>query len=67
MAAQLDALYKTRTLESCSLDEAHAMNELIRLILTTTGDENDRIKVYKGLDSGYRTDIDSKFWGLYDV
>ncbi|CZR58560.1 related to glycosyl transferase [Phialocephala subalpina] len=67
LAAQLDTLYKTRTLESCSLDEAHAMNELIRLILTTNGDENDRIRVYKGLDSGYRTEIDSKFWGLYDV
>jgi hypothetical protein len=64
---QLKALHQARSLEACSLDEARATKELICLISTSKGDGNDRIRVYKSLDTGFRTTIDSKFWGLYDV
>ncbi|KAJ9092274.1 hypothetical protein QFC21_006916 [Naganishia friedmannii] len=49
-------------------DDCHdAVYELKHLLLEAQGEEEDRLKVYIGLHSGFRDGAASQFWGLFYV
>jgi hypothetical protein len=64
---QLYALYEAYSSLSPTPDEVQAVRELIKLVNSMKGEENDRLRIYFGLDSGFKTNLDTQFWGLYDV
>lgn len=47
-----------------------AIDELVRLLLTGNPEEENQspsIRVYLGLDSGFRTSSETQFWSVYEV
>lgn len=41
--------------------------DLVHLLETAQGDDRDGLRIYVGLDSGFRKGSDEQFWGLYDA
>lgn len=67
MGEKLQALYENRSsLESAS-NGLQPIKELLDFITSAQGDDEDCLKVYVGLHSGFRSTLDVQFWGLYDV
>lgn len=49
-------------------EEAYGLEELVNLINSVSGEEEtDDLRVFLGLDSGFKTGVNTQFWGLYDV
>ena len=48
-------------------DTADSIRELKQLLLQAQGGDDDRLKIYIGLHSGFRDGLVSQFWGLWDV
>ncbi|KAH0537525.1 hypothetical protein FGG08_005700 [Glutinoglossum americanum] len=66
---QLHALHNnTRSSLADSPDDLQVIEELAELLCQVTGndEDNNRLRVYVGLDSGFRNASDVQFWGLYD-
>lgn len=69
MAEQLQKLYESPSFHDFPFEDAQAIKDLLRLLAANNGDDSDRLRVYVGLDSGFRTSSDAQFcqfWGLYD-
>ncbi|CAG8959327.1 hypothetical protein HYFRA_00013097 [Hymenoscyphus fraxineus] len=69
MADQLQNLYDDQSFLDISFEDSQAIKDLMRLLAANKGDDNDRLRIYVGLDSGFRTSSDAafcQFWGLYD-
>lgn len=66
---RLMSLYDPEDPWAASPDVQRAIRELIDLLMGVNGDDSDRIKVYLGLDSGFRCNngLESLFWGVYEV
>ena len=43
-----------------------AAGELHDVLITCEGNDNDRIRIYSGLHSGFRTRMETQVWGLHD-
>jgi hypothetical protein len=66
---RLHDLYGAQSFWASTPEEPRAVKELSTLLATAKGDEDDGIRVYVGLDSGFRTTGTTRFcqfWGLYD-
>lgn len=66
IAAQLRTLYDAETSSTKAPERSQVVKELIDLLTAIRGDENDRLRVYVGLHSGFRTSLETQAWGLYD-
>ena len=55
-----------RILQDSQADGAKAAGELHDLLITCDGTDNDRLRIYSGLHSGFRTRMETQVWGLYD-
>lgn len=44
----------------------HAIHDLVQLLASSRDEESDHLKIYMGLQSGFRTSLGNQFWGLYD-
>lgn len=66
IGGNLNTLYEECDSRESTSDETRVIKELADLLINCTGDQNDRIRVFVGLDSGFRTRLDSQFWGMYD-
>ena len=68
MGEQLAALVKAQSSWALSAYESLAVKELL-CALTAKNDDNDNrlLRVYTGLDSGFRTSSAAQFWGLHDI
>jgi hypothetical protein len=65
ISGQISALLNTQTPSDITFP---AINELVRLLNTTSNDDDFcHLQVYLGLHSGFQTNSDTQFWGLYDV
>ncbi|EHK96797.1 hypothetical protein M7I_7505 [Glarea lozoyensis 74030] len=65
----LRGLCETEKLWASTPVESLAVKELLALLAATNGGEDDGIKIYVGLDSGFKTTGTARFcqfWGLYD-
>lgn len=60
IAAQLQLLRDSK-------GEGHQVaGELHDILLTCEGNGNDRIRIYSGLHSGFRTRMETQVWGMHD-
>jgi hypothetical protein len=64
---QLRALHEAQSSCANAPDGSQAVMELLDLVTTIAGGDNDRLRVYVGLHSGFRTSLETQVWGLYDV
>ncbi|KAJ5537653.1 hypothetical protein N7494_007132 [Penicillium frequentans] len=55
-----------RALQELGGDGSQAAGELKDLLVTCDGTDNDRIRLYSGLHSGFRTRMETQVWGMYD-
>lgn len=55
-----------RALQELGGDGSQAAGELKDLLVTCEGTDNDRIRLYSGLHSGFRTRMETQVWGMYD-
>ncbi|KAJ5261171.1 hypothetical protein N7478_011766 [Penicillium angulare] len=60
MAAELQFL------QDAQKDSSKVAGELHDLLITCDGTTNDRIRIYSGLHSGFRTRMETQVWGMYD-
>ncbi|KAE8151472.1 hypothetical protein BDV25DRAFT_171424 [Aspergillus avenaceus] len=67
MAEALRAMQKTLYLSATTSGGHDSVNELLGLLSACNGDENDRLRVYVGLHSGFRTGSDTQVWGMYEM
>jgi hypothetical protein len=66
---RLFSLYEAQNVCAMGAEESLAVKELSTLLTAAKGNEEDGIKVYIGLDSGFRTTGTARFcqfWGLFD-
>ncbi|KAL2831504.1 hypothetical protein BDW59DRAFT_131293 [Aspergillus cavernicola] len=54
-----------RALQNAQLEGAQAARELADLLVTCQGSDNDRVRVYSGLHSGFRTRMETQVWGMF--
>ncbi|OOF93578.1 glycosyltransferase family 4 protein [Aspergillus carbonarius ITEM 5010] len=47
--------------------ELQSVRDLVDLLTVCRGDENDRLRIYVGLHSGFRTRLGGQIWGLHDL
>ncbi|KAL5333162.1 hypothetical protein BJX70DRAFT_403870 [Aspergillus crustosus] len=59
IATELYALYDSK------VEGARAARELYDLLVTCDGSDNDRVRIYSGLHSGFRTRFETQVWGMY--
>lgn len=64
---RLRVLYEAQSSYENAPDGSHAVKELLELLTNSNGNENDQLRVYVGLHSGFRTRLETQVWGLYDV
>lgn len=64
---QLRALHEAQSSSATTPVWSQAVKELLDLLTSTNGDDNDRLRLYIGLHSGFRTSLETQVWGLYDV
>ncbi|KAJ5618631.1 hypothetical protein N7528_006742 [Penicillium herquei] len=55
-----------RVLQDSQGEGAQVAGELHDLLITCDGTDNDRIRIYSGLHSGFRTRMETQVWGMYD-
>jgi hypothetical protein len=46
--------------------EVQAVQELLHLVEQAHGEEDDQLRIYYGIDSGFKTGVNVQFWGLYN-
>src|ERR1700761_2661203 len=66
IADKLYGLYEAYSSLSPTPNEVRVVQELLHLINSMKGEENDPLRIYLGLDSGFKTNLNTQFWGLYD-
>ncbi|KAI9371571.1 hypothetical protein BJX61DRAFT_510991 [Aspergillus egyptiacus] len=54
-----------RVLGDSDMEGAQAARELYDLLISCEGNDNDQIRIYSGLHSGFRTRMETQVWGLY--
>ncbi|KAL4874591.1 hypothetical protein BJY04DRAFT_11897 [Aspergillus karnatakaensis] len=59
IAKELYALYDSK------VEGALAARELYDLLVTCDGSDDDRLRIYSGLHSGFRTRLEAQVWGMY--
>jgi hypothetical protein len=64
---QLFALDESHSSWARTVHESQAVKELLCALTADNDDDHGLLRVYMGLDSGFRTGSDAQFWGLYDV
>ncbi|OQO03199.1 hypothetical protein B0A48_11454 [Cryoendolithus antarcticus] len=65
-ANKLKTLFEqTNSLELSAYDST-AVRDLVEQLNAATGTDDDTIKIYVGIHSGYHHGTDKQFWGLYD-
>ncbi|KAF2667969.1 glycosyl transferase [Microthyrium microscopicum] len=65
--AKIQALYDARNTLGLSPVVCEAVVELLELCTLSDEEINEHLRIYIGLDSGFRTAMDKKFWGLYEA
>lgn len=63
----LSTLEMSKDTRKPTTKQTEVVEELVNLLGAATGSEDDCLKVYVGLHSGFRNTLDSFFWGLYNV
>jgi glycosyltransferase involved in cell wall biosynthesis len=67
-AAKIQVLYdKDRQSWEYSPYDSQAVRELVEQLNSTTGSEDDILKVYTGMHSGFHHGTHHQYWGLHDV
>lgn len=66
IGAQLQEAYDTHGLAGVNQKASTAIRSLIQQLTASNGDDNDQIKLYVGLHSGFHNNLDHQFWGLFD-
>jgi hypothetical protein len=66
---QSHTLHKAFSSRAVASRVSDAIKELQHLVSQSYGDENENgcFRVYMGLQSGFRTSLDTVFWGLHDA
>ncbi|RAL10682.1 glycosyltransferase family 4 protein [Aspergillus homomorphus CBS 101889] len=67
IAASIRTLQKAQDIHPGLSDAIAATKELVDLLNVSRGDDNDRLRVYVGLHSGFRTRLGTQIWGLLDL
>ncbi|GFF46513.1 hypothetical protein IFM46972_08059 [Aspergillus udagawae] len=67
MAADLRALVKSQKASTDTGAMFATIQELIDLLSSGNGAENDKLRIWVGLHSGFRTSSGSQVWGMYEV
>ncbi|KAF7122624.1 hypothetical protein CNMCM5793_000649 [Aspergillus hiratsukae] len=67
IAADLRALLKAQKTSNGESALCATIQELIDLISSGNGAENDKLRIWVGLHTGFRTRSESQVWGMYEV
>ncbi|KAJ5949879.1 hypothetical protein N7454_001463 [Penicillium verhagenii] len=65
-AALRNIAAELRVLQDFGGEGSQVAGELKDLLVTCDGTDNDRIRLYSGLHSGFRTRMETQVWGMYD-
>ncbi|GJP88494.1 glycosyl transferase [Aspergillus niger] len=63
----LRTLLKAQSSHTYLASEMQSIKDLVDLLTVCRGDDNDRLRIYVGLHSGFRTRLGSQIWGLHDL
>ncbi|PYI09575.1 glycosyl transferase [Aspergillus sclerotiicarbonarius CBS 121057] len=63
----LRALLKAQSSYPYLFSELQSIRDLVDLLTVCRGDENDRLRIYVGLHSGFRTRLGAQIWGLHNL
>ncbi|KAH2311335.1 hypothetical protein LV164_000399 [Aspergillus fumigatus] len=67
MAADLRALLRSQKASIRAGAMSATIQELIDLLSSGNGAENDRLRIWVGLHSGFRTRSETQVWGMYEA
>lgn len=67
IATDLRALLKSQKTSTGASAMSATIRELIDLLSSGNGAENDKLRIWVGLHSGFRTRSESQVWGMYEV
>ncbi|RLL97776.1 hypothetical protein CFD26_103140 [Aspergillus turcosus] len=67
IAADLRALLKSQKTSTDASAMSATIQELIDLLSSGNGAENDKLRIWVGLHTGFRTRSESQVWGMYEV
>ena len=67
MAKKLRTLCDASSSWAASPANKSVIEALLQSLDHSAGDDNDGLRIYVGLHAGFRKDLESQFWGLYDA
>jgi hypothetical protein len=66
-SVKFSALYDAYTAQANPPLETQAIHDLIHLLNHMQGKDDDQLRVYHGIEAGFKTNLSVKFYGIYDV